>query len=86
MKKKEILKRLDSDLESGLVGLKISFFSLIIIIFLMIIFIFPGATFSEMISYLLKMPKGDDYLGIFGLSILFIVLPFTMAVKLKKKK
>lgn len=85
MGKKAILKKLDSDLESGLIGLKISLFSLIVIVFLMIIFISFKATFSEMTSYFLKMPKGDDYLAIFGLSILFIVIPFAMAIKLKKR-
>ena len=85
MKKRDTWKKLESDLEYGSEGLKISLLSLIIIIFLMMIFISFQMTLSEMIFHLLRMPEGNDYIALFGLSILFIVVPFAMAIKLKKK-
>jgi len=85
MKKKRILKNLESDLKSGLIGLKISLFILIIIALLMIIYLSQEITFSEIISILFKMPSKEDYFAIFGFFIIFILTPFVAAIKLNRK-
>lgn len=85
MKLENVFKKVDSYSKLGLVGLRISLFFLIFILGAMIIFISFNSNFSEIIPFLLKMPEGSDYIAIFGLSILFIAVPFLTAIKIKKK-
>lgn len=82
--KKKIWKKWGFYLKTGLTGLKVSLVFLVIIVILMTSSVFSKTDSSEIISVFFKIPSGYDYLAIFGLSLLFIVVPFVTAIEIKK--
>jgi hypothetical protein len=89
-KKSDFFKDIVFNLKWGFKGIQVSFFLLIILVvlFLIIAFMIFG-DISDLNSIVFKIPQGPDYWGIFAGTLLFIVVPFLIGIKvgmtIKKK-
>jgi hypothetical protein len=82
MKEGEFTKGLDSDINRGLKGLRISLSVLVLLILFLVIFLIASQNdLSNIYKVLFRKPEYTDYLAFFAGSLLFIAIPFLLGIK-----
>jgi hypothetical protein len=87
MEKRDIKEEFNSDLKKGLVGLRISLVVLVVLVIAEFFFLVLNQGFSEAFDILLRIPSNQlDFLALFGGVLIFIAIPFTTSIYIKKFK